>query len=66
MDEMIPGTVDDTSGAVTFASGAGATTYGVVDENACRALLSGARVLAVCKSDIPGGAHLAAVLRYPV
>jgi hypothetical protein len=66
IDEIIPGTVDETDGRVTFADGAGARTYGVVDEIAGRALLTGARVLAVRKADIPGRAHLAAILRYAV
>jgi len=64
IDEVIPGTVD-AAGRVTFAEGPGATTYGVVDEIAGRALLTGARVLGVRRADIPGGTHLAAVLRYP-
>lgn len=66
MDAVTPGTVDEVSGAVTFAtdSDAGAGTYGVVDEIAGRALRTGARVLAVRKQDIPGEATLAAILRY--
>lgn len=66
IDEVVPGTVDEENGAVTFAETAGAKTYGIVDEIAGRALLSGARVLAVRKADIPGHAHLAAILRYPI
>jgi hypothetical protein len=66
IDEVIPGTVDETDGRVTFASGPDAKTYGVVDEIAGRALLTGARVLGVRKDDIPGRAHLAAILRYRV
>jgi Bacterial archaeo-eukaryotic release factor family 11 len=65
IDEVIPGTVDETDGHVTFADGPSATTYGVVDEIASRALVTGARVLGVRKHDIPG-AHLAASLRYPI
>ena len=41
-------------------------TYGIVDEIAARALLSGASVLGVRKEDIPGGASLAAILRFPI
>ena len=37
-----------------------------VDEIAARALLSGANVLGVRKENIPGGASLAAILRFPV
>ena len=66
IDEVIPGTVDEDDGRVTFAEGPSAKTCGIVDEIAGRALLSGARVLAVRKEDIPGQAQLAAILRYPV
>lgn len=65
IDEVIPGTIDETDGRITFAEGPSATTYGIVDEIAGRALLSGATVLAVRKQDIPDHAHLAAVLRFP-
>lgn len=64
MDEVVIGTVDETNGAVSFADRPGRDSYGVVDEIAGRALATGARVLAVRKADIPGGAQLAAVLRY--
>ncbi len=66
IDEVIPGTVDEADGRVRFAEGPSATTYGIVDEIAGRALITGAHVLGVRKDDIPGGAHLAAILRYPV
>lgn len=66
IDEVIPGTVDEADGRVTFAEGPSARTYGIVDEIAGRALLTGARVLGVRKDDIPGRTHLAAILRYPV
>ena len=66
IDEVVIGTVDETSGAVTFADRPGKDSYGVVDEIAGRALASGAKVLGVRKADIPNGAHLAAILRYPV
>lgn len=64
IDEVIPGTVDEATGAVTFADEEGAASYGIVDEIAGRALLSGATVLGVRKGDIPDGAPLAATLRY--
>jgi hypothetical protein len=38
----------------------------VVDEIARRVLLTGGRVLAVRRQDIPGGGSAAAILRYPV
>jgi hypothetical protein len=65
MDEIVHGTVNDDNGAVTFGD-EGPDTYGVVDEIAARALGSGARVLAVRRSDIPHKASLAATLRYPL
>jgi hypothetical protein len=66
IDEVIPGTVDEVNGQITFAERASVQTYGIVDEIAARALLSGANVLGVRKEDIPGGASLAAILRFPV
>jgi hypothetical protein len=66
MDQTVPGTVAETDGAVVFAKGASASTYGVVDEIARRVLLSGGRVLSVRKADIPEGKPLAAILRYAV
>lgn len=66
MDAVIPGTVAEADGAVTFASSSSAANYGVVDEIARRALQSGARVIAARRTDVPGGGALAAILRYPV
>lgn len=66
MDEVVYGTVAEEDGAVSFADGPCAGTYGVVDEIAARALKSGAKLLAARKADIPGGGSLAAILRYPV
>lgn len=63
IDDVLPGTVGD-DGAVVLASGPSAASYGVVDEIAARALLTGARVLGVRRADIPGGGSLAAILRY--
>jgi hypothetical protein len=64
MDEVVPGRVDDETGAVSFDDGGGAVKYGVVDEIARRVWLNGGRVLAVRRDDIPGGGSVAAVLRY--
>jgi Bacterial archaeo-eukaryotic release factor family 11 len=64
IDEVVPGTVDETTGAVTYAAAADAVGYGVVDEIATRVIRSGGRILAVRKADIPGGKSLAAILRY--
>ena len=43
-----------------------AANYGVVDEIARRVLLSGGRVLALRRDDIPEHGTVAAILRYPV
>jgi hypothetical protein len=64
IDAVVPGRVDEEDGAIHLAETDDATSYGVVDEIAARALASGARVLAVRQADLPGGASLAAILRY--
>jgi hypothetical protein len=64
IDAVVPGTVAD--GAVEFAEEQGAGTIGVADEVARRAWLSGARLVAVRRADVPGGGDLAAILRYAV
>lgn len=64
IDRHLPGTVDDTTGAVALTDAPG--SYGVVDEIARRVLLTRGRVLAVRADDIPDGAPLAAIMRYPV
>ncbi len=66
IDEVVPGTVDETTGEVTFEKEESAISYGVVDEIAGRVLASGGRVLAVRRDDIPQGASLAAILRYAI
>ncbi|MFN3892135.1 MAG: hypothetical protein ACK4MV_17190 [Beijerinckiaceae bacterium] len=66
IDEVVPGFVDEQTGAITLSDSGDAKNYGVVDEIAGRVLLSGGRVLGVRKQDIPGGGSLAAVLRYAV
>ncbi|MCC5987237.1 MAG: hypothetical protein JJT95_06105 [Pararhodobacter sp.] len=65
IDEVMPGTVDD-NGEVTFSDKESAASYGVVDEIAGRVLVSGGRVLAVRRDDIPQQESLAAILRYAV
>ncbi|WP_366555221.1 baeRF11 domain-containing protein [Aquibaculum sediminis] len=64
IDSVVPGSVDDETGAVTFMKEDDATAYGVVDTIAARAFANGARVLGVRQADIPGGKELAAILRY--
>ncbi|GAA3790335.1 baeRF11 domain-containing protein [Amycolatopsis tucumanensis] len=60
IDAMVPGEVDE-FGEVTFsAEGPGS----VVDEIMRRAWLSGARLLAVRRDDVPGGGDVAGTLRY--
>jgi hypothetical protein len=66
MDRAVPGSVDETDGSVAFADRESADSYGVVDEIARRVLLSGGRVLSVRAADLPAGAPLAAILRYPL
>ncbi len=66
MDEVVPGTVDEIDGTVSLVTKASAVSYGVVDEIAGRAILAGAKVLAVRQEDMPNGAAVAAILRYPV
>ena len=64
LDGSVPGTVDDESGAVTFAPEDDAVAYGVVDEIARRVWQAGGTVLAVRRDDIPGGGDVAAILRW--
>jgi hypothetical protein len=66
IDETLPGTVDDTDGALTLDEADDAINYEVVDEIARRVLLARGRVVAVRRDDIPGGGPAAAILRYPI
>jgi hypothetical protein len=66
IDEVVPGSIDEKSGAVTLSSSLGADRYGVVDEIARRAWLAGGRVLAVRRDAIPAQGAVAAILRYPI
>jgi len=64
IDEAVPGSLDEETGAVTFDDTDDAVNYGVVDEIARRVWLNGGRVLAVRSDDIPGKSPVAAILRY--
>ncbi len=66
IDEVMAGTVDETDGSIARATAPGADSYDVIDEIAGRAILSGAKVLAVRRADMPEAAAVAAILRYPV
>jgi hypothetical protein len=64
IDEVVPGRVDEETGAVDFDEAGDAVNYGVVDEIVRRVWLNGGRVLAVRREDIPGEGSVAAILRY--
>jgi hypothetical protein len=66
IDCDVPGMVDEDTGALTLAEKPSASTYDVVDEISGRALINGARVLGVRRSDLPGDGVLAAILRFAV
>ncbi|MFN4129675.1 MAG: hypothetical protein ACK4GC_07650 [Paracoccaceae bacterium] len=64
IDGVVPGSVDETTGAVTFDKDSTAANLGIVDEIASRVIASGGTVVAVRHDDIPGKGSLAAILRY--
>jgi release factor family 11 len=66
IDAVIPGSVDEHTGAVALADAPGPDRYGVVDEIVRRVWLTGGRVLAVRGEDIPGQGSVAAILRYSI
>jgi hypothetical protein len=69
IDAFVPGTVDEADGKIALGQGRPDETYGVVDEIARRALLTGARVLGVRAADLPdeaGAGPLAASFRHPL
>lgn len=65
MDETLPGSIDEESGRVAYGA-EGAETYDVLSEIACRALLTGAKILSVRQDDLPESEPIAALLRHPV
>jgi hypothetical protein len=66
MDVHVRGTIGAEDGALAFADADDSTAPGVTDEIVRRALLSGARIVSARHGDVPEGAALAAILRYPV
>ena len=66
IESVVPGTVADEDGAVSFADAPSAETYGVVDEIAGRVLATGGQVLGVRRDEVPGGGDLAAILRFAI
>lgn len=66
IDRTVSGFIDEQSGALTLSQEEDAVDYGVGDEIARRALLTGARVVAVRESEMPSGAVAAGIMRFPV
>ena len=66
MDQTMPGSIDEETGAITTGTPDDAHDYGLLDEIARRTFLNGGRVVAVRQTDVPDGAQLAAILRYAV
>src|SRR5262249_28495919 len=66
IDETVPGSVDDETGAVELDDADDAVNYGVVDEIVRRVWRTGGTVLAVRREDVPDGGQAAAILRYPL
>ena len=64
IDTVVPGFVNDETGAITLVKEDDAQAYGVVDEITARALSNGAKIFGVRKEDLPEGEQLAAILRY--
>jgi hypothetical protein len=64
LDALIPGFVSEFDGSVSYAASDTPKAYGVVDEVARRALLTGAYVLAARRQELPLRSPLVAILRY--
>ncbi|MBO0852389.1 MAG: hypothetical protein J2P18_01315 [Nocardia sp.] len=64
IDRAVPGTVSADDGALEFGAESDSGEPGITDEVARRVLLSGGRVVAVRRDDIPEEAAAAAILRY--
>lgn len=66
IDMTVPGTVDDTSGALSLNPEPDAVNYDVIGEIVGRAVQSGAKFLGVRRADLPAEGPVAAVLRFPI
>lgn len=66
IDQKVSGFLDERNGALTLTENEDALDYGIVDELARRALLTGARVVPVRAADVPGGGVAAAITRFDV
>ena len=64
IDQTVPGTLDDETGALELSEADDAVDYGVVDEIARRVWQARGTVLAVRGDQVPGGGPAAAILRY--
>ncbi|KAA9165955.1 hypothetical protein FPZ12_003080 [Amycolatopsis acidicola] len=63
IDATVSGLVDEQTGEIEFREG-DSVDYGVLDEIARRVWLTGGRILAVRREDVPGGGETAAILRF--
>jgi hypothetical protein len=63
---FVPGSLEEQTGALTLVEQTDGHLYGVTDEIARRAWMSGARVLAVRSEDLSTERPVAAILRYPL
>lgn len=64
IDRLIPGRIDEETGALTLTDEESPDRYGVVDEMARRVLSAAGRVIAVRAEDVPGGGAASAILRW--
>lgn len=64
IDATVTGLVDEQTGAVEFRDADDASDYGVLDEISRRVWLTGGRILAVRRAEVPGGGDTAAILRF--
>jgi hypothetical protein len=64
IDAVLPGVLDEHTGAVTFAHEESVESYDVLDEIARVVWRNGGRVLALRRQDIPDGREVAAILRF--